>query len=178
VNEIRRKAQLTFAQPTEFMPEFFMAMAEDQEHKAFDTLRRYRGSMDDAYQFAQLAILAKKQHEDASLNDALNAMPSATNDSFGTAFKALAQSKDLTRGIAAFDRWIDRQLYDEDAVDWYSLAGRYLLAMGHAPQGKAYLIRAIRQPAHEAQDYYLAWRELLKLGENPQKLVLSATTAQ
>jgi tetratricopeptide (TPR) repeat protein len=178
LKEIRRKAQLTFAQPTEFMPEFFMSMAEDQEHKAYDTLRRYRGSMDDAYEFAQLAILAKQQHEDASLTDALNAMQSATNDSFGTAFKSLAQSKDIAVGIIAFDQWVGRQLYDEDAVDWYSLAGRYLLAMGHAPEGKAYLIRAVRQPAHEAQDYYLAWRELLKIGENPQKLMLSPATAQ
>jgi len=177
VKDIRRKAQLTFSQPTEFMAEFFMSMAEDQEHKAFDTLRRYRGNMDDAYQFAQLAILAKKQHDDTSLNDALNAMPSASNDSFGAAFKSLAQSKDIAAGVAAFDQWVDRQLYDEDAVDWYSLAGRYLLAMGHVAEGKAYLIRAVRQPAREQQDYYLAWRELLKMGENPQKLMMSPATA-
>jgi tetratricopeptide (TPR) repeat protein len=176
VKEIRRKAQLIFTQPSEFMPEFFMSMAEEQEHKAFDTLRRYLGSMDDAYQFAELAILSKKQNEDQSLKDALNAMPSATNDSFGSAFKALAQSKDIAAGIAAFDQWVDRQLYDEDAVDWYSLAGRYLLAMGHTQEGKAYLIHAVRQPAREQQDYYLAWRELLKLGENPQRLLASPAT--
>jgi tetratricopeptide (TPR) repeat protein len=176
LKDIRRKAQLTFSQPTEFMPEFFMSMAEDQEHKAFDTLRRYRGSMDDAYEFAQLAILSKKQNETQSLNDALNALPSASNDSFGAAFKALARSKDIAAGIAAFDQWVDRQLYDEDAVNWYSLAGRYLLAMGHPREGKAYLIRAVHQPAYEQQNYFLAWRELLKLGENPQALVAPPQT--
>ena len=90
--------------------------------------------------------------------------------------KSLAQAKDLSASIAAFDLWVSRQLYDEDSVDWYSLAGRYLIAMGHPSEGRAFLIRAIRQPAHEQQDYYLAWRELLKMGENPQKLMLPPAT--
>jgi tetratricopeptide (TPR) repeat protein len=179
LKEIRHKAQQAFIQPSELLPEFFMAMTEDQDHKAFDILRRYRGSMDDAFEFAQLAILAKKQNDPASLNDAFNAMATATeNNSFGTALKSLAQAKDLNAALVDFDLWSSRQLYDEDAVDWYSLAGRYLLAAGHPDEAKKYLIRALHQSARERGNFYLAWRELLKMGEKPQELMKSMPTTQ
>lgn len=179
LKEIHRKAQQVFAQQTEFMPEFYLRMADDQEPKALDILRRYRGSMDDAFPLAQLAILAKKQNDNQTLADAMSGLSAVGPEaSFGPAFKALAQTNDVSQATAAFDLWISRQLYDESAVDWYSLAGRYLVAAGHPAEGKSYLIRGLHQPAHEQEDYFLTWRELLKMGEDPRKLLGSAAIQQ
>jgi len=63
-------------------------------------------------------------------------------------------------------------------VDWYSLAGRYLVAAGHAQEAKDYLARAIRLTEREKSNYALAWRELVKLGEDPKKLQASPATQQ
>jgi hypothetical protein len=63
-------------------------------------------------------------------------------------------------------------------VDWYSLAGRSLVAAGHAQEAKDYLARAIRLTEREKSNYALAWRELVKPGEDTKKLQAAPTTQE
>jgi tetratricopeptide (TPR) repeat protein len=154
-------------------PSVCMSLAEDQEHKALELLRSFPDALGDAFGSAQLLILATK-HSDKDL--AKHAAESLS-DPFGLALKSLASAKDIGTAAREFDEWVHRQLDDENAVDWYSLAGRYLLAAGHVEQGKTFLIKAIRCSAREQPNYFLAWRELQKLGEDPRQL-MSVSTSQ
>jgi tetratricopeptide (TPR) repeat protein len=179
VKDIRKKAVGVFANTTNYSSEFCMAMAEDQEQKALAVLRQSRNQIVDSYDLAELAILDRKENDLHGLDETLDAMPVASgNASFGQAFKDLAQARDIRAGMAQFDQWTSRQLDDEDTVDWYSMAGRYLVAAGHAEEGKAYLSRALHQPVHERADFFLAWRAALKLGEDPRQMMASPATRE
>ncbi len=177
---IRNKAHLALTQQIAPACEFYIDMADDQESKALRVLRTdFDSGMDDGFHLAQLVILGRKLHDNVAEESGINGMPNAqTHAPFGYAFKALVQSKDLAKGIAGFDLWINQQLDDENAVDWYSLAGRYLLAAGHRNEGRAYLIRCLSQPAHDRCNFYLAWRELVKMGDDPQTLLRSPGTQE
>jgi tetratricopeptide (TPR) repeat protein len=167
------------AQPDDFASRFFLALADDQEHKALDTLRSNRASITDPYALAQLIILAKKQNDAEAFADALTSLSQVPMDeSFARAFGTFARAHDPASAMVGFDRWINLQLDVENAVDWYSLAGRYLVAAGHAQEAKDYLARAIRLTEREKSNYALAWRELVKLGEDPRKLQASPATQE
>jgi tetratricopeptide (TPR) repeat protein len=173
---IHKKAVLALLPSDSCRPSFFLAMADDQERKAMDLVWRDFDKLDDAYDVAQELILARKLKENSILTKSLELLKSTDvqNGRFGVALRELALSGDLPAGIAAFDAWAGRQLEDEDSMDWYSLAGRYLVAAGHADEGKAYLIKAIHLSPHERCNYFLAWRELQKMGMNPKQLMKDA----
>ena len=176
-NDLRRKAVAYAHQPGDFVNDAYaVCIANDQEKKALSLLRQNAGT--DPLDLAQVVVLATKLNNKAARNNAMGQFNNGygVDRSFGLAFKTLVESKDLAPAMAAFDSWADHQLYDDDAMDWYSLTGRYLVAAGHAAEGKAYLIRAIRQTARERENYYLAWRELLQLGEDPKALLAGAAT--
>jgi tetratricopeptide (TPR) repeat protein len=170
---------LVNAQPDDFMSRFYLALADDEDQKALDVLTRARASVSDAFSLAQLVILAKQQHDRDALAGAMTAIKQATlEDSFGGAFSDMVSARDTSAALPAFDRWVELQLDMENAVDWYSLAGRYLIAAGHAQEGRGYLAKAIRRPEREKINYALAWRAMVKLGEDPQKLIASPATQE
>jgi tetratricopeptide (TPR) repeat protein len=172
-NGIRCKAAAAVAQPGDSIePAFYLNLADDREARAVDVLTKNFDKLSDAFDFAQVMILAKKQGNSALFSRATAAMKTRnlSNFEFGDQLKLLAAAADLPAGMSVFDDWANRQLDDENAVDWYSLAGRYLVAAGHVAEGKAYLARAVRCTPRERENYYLAWRELKKMGEDPRRL--------
>jgi tetratricopeptide (TPR) repeat protein len=176
-NDIRRKALVALTTDN-LWPQFYLDLADDQDRRAMEFLHEKMTDPTDAFATAQLLILAKKLGKTNVFNSAVDVLNQVgfDNSSFGAALKALVESKDLSDGMAGFDAWANRQLEDEYQMDWYSLAGRYLVAAGHLNEGKQYLVRAIRLSPHERENYYLAWRELQKMGENPRQLASRSTT--
>jgi tetratricopeptide (TPR) repeat protein len=176
-NELRRKAVAYVRQPSDTVnlaPA--VSVANDLDQKAMSLLRQ--SSSVDALDLAQLVVLSTKLNNKQNRAWAIGQIGAGydVDRPFGLAFKALVEARNVEPAVAAFDAWAARQLDDELAVDWYSYAGRYLVAAGHAEQGRAYLIRAIHQRARERESYYFAWRELQKMGDDPKSLLAEAAT--
>jgi tetratricopeptide (TPR) repeat protein len=175
-NALRAKAAAYVHQPNDPIDlGWVVYLVNDQEQRALNQVRGHGAeNMLDA---PQTLILATRLHDPVAKKRALDQMSRmyGNSRSFLLAFAALAQATDMRTATAVFDAWMTRQLDEEGPVDWCSLAGRYLVAAGHVAEGKAYLIRAIQQPTREKVNYYLAWRELQKLGDDPQALLKPAT---
>jgi tetratricopeptide (TPR) repeat protein len=169
VNEIGRKAAAAFAATGDDVDRTaFMRLAQNQDRMALDIMRQHLGNSSNAKEFAQALVLAVKLNDASETSELLKRMPNDGGDDqpgFGIAINALANSDNIDAGVRAFEAWVSRQLDLENAVDWYSLAGRYLVAAGHAAQGRRYLDKALAEAPRERESYFLAWRELKRIAK-------------
>jgi tetratricopeptide (TPR) repeat protein len=174
--DVHAKAVATVAQPggpapgvTMRQAAYYLATADGQPGPALDVLRQAweKGQLSDATDLGRLAAAAAGAGDAGLARKAIDAArgPAADEEGrpFGHAFAALADAP-TTAGVAAFDRWCDRQLDDERAVAWHAVAGQYLLATGHPAEARSELAIVLASPAHEQADYFIAWQAMKRMG--------------